>query len=190
MKVADVMSQKIVTATPSTPYRELWEAILLRRIHCLPVADNHRKLIGIVSEKDLIKPLYPDYTQYIDNLMSTQEFESMEESIREIVDLVAKNIMTRRVLFTRSGTPIMRALSRMIVHGVRQLPVLDDENVIIGIVSKGDILKALFQRQLQVEESRQTLTVVRPEVKRTQPVRRVKRPVKPSKPKAKRRKTS
>ena len=69
--------------------------------------------------------------------------------VKEIVDLHAKNIMCRKVIFTRPDTPIMRALSRMYVRNVRQLPVLDTkQDVIVGMVSKGDVFDALFHKHL------------------------------------------
>lgn len=151
MKVQEIMSSRVVTVTPATSYKELWNSILKKHLHSLPVIDKHKKIVGIVAEEDLLKPLYPDYTRFIEDLTSAHDFESMEDTIREIVDLSAKHIMKRRIVFTRPETPIMRALSRMLVHDIRQLPVVDEGDVLVGVISKGDIFKALFKRQEKKE---------------------------------------
>lgn len=173
MKVKNIMSSKIVTATLSTPFRELWDSIIIKHVHSLLVIDKQKKLLGIVTEEDLCKPLYPDYTHYIEDLTKATDFESMEETIREIVDLTAKNIMARRVVFTRPETPVMRALSRMLVHGIRQMPVLGDNDAVVGVISKGDIVRALFNKQLR--ENDETLMSVSSPKKKTARKSRVKK---------------
>ncbi len=148
MKVQDIMSTNILTVSPKTPFRDLWKAIVKKRVHALPVIDKNKKLVGIVAEEDLLKPLYPNHQQFIEEFLSVSDFEDMEKKIYELVKLKAEHVMCKKVIFTRRDTPILRALSRMIVRNVRQLPVLSEEGVVIAMVSKGDIFDNLFNRHL------------------------------------------
>ena len=148
MKIHEVMSVKIVKVTPKTPLRDLWKAIFKQHLHALPVVDTSNKLLGMVAEEDLLKPLYPNYQQFIEDFVSASDFEDMEEKMHDIVKLKAEHVMNRTVIFTRADTPILRALSRMIVRDVRQLPVLSDRDELIGVVSKGDIFDSLFRKHL------------------------------------------
>jgi len=148
MKVADIMSKSVLTVSPATPVRELWNAIFKRRFHAIPVVDKKKTVLGIIAEEDLLKPLYPQYSDIIDDLVSSHDFEDMEKKVNELTSLTAKDVMHKKVIFTRPNTPIMRALSRMIVRNVRQLPVLNEDNKLVGLVSKGDIFKSLFQMQM------------------------------------------
>jgi len=149
MLIGDVMSTSITVVLPDTPYKELWRAIFRRRVNALPVVDKRKKLIGIITKEDLLKTLYADYEELIDDFSSVADFEKMEEKVRELSGFTAKDVMSRRVVYTRENTPIMRALSRMIVRRLNQLPVLSKgDDYVVGMVTKGDVFYALVRRQL------------------------------------------
>ncbi|MBI3577655.1 CBS domain-containing protein [Candidatus Gottesmanbacteria bacterium] len=151
MKVHQVMSVDIIAVKSKTPFRDIWKAIFKKHIHALPVIDQKRRIIGIISEEDLMKPLYPDYQHLIEDFAAASDFEDMEEKIHDLIKLKAEHIMNKRIIFTRPETPIMRALSRMIVRSVRQLPVLAENNTLLGVISKGDIFDTLFKKHLRLK---------------------------------------
>lgn len=148
MRVADVMSSKVVTVSPDTPYRQIWGKVFTKHINAIPVVDSKRKLLGLITRQDLLTPLYPNYQDVMENLETISDFEIMEDRIEDMSTLKAKNIMSKKVIFTREKTLIMRALSRMIVRRVNQLPVLNDEDALVGMVTKGDIFYSLFRAHL------------------------------------------
>lgn len=150
MKVRDVMSKHVQSVGPTTPLRDLWKAIFKKHIHALPVVDREKKMIGIVVEEDLLTPLYPGYEGVIEDFVGASDFEQMEEKIHDLVKLKASDVMNKRIIFTRDDSPVLRALSRMLVHKVHQLPVVTEENVLIGIVTKGDIFDSLFKKHLRL----------------------------------------
>ena len=143
------MSKMIVTASSDATFRELWKLIFKKRVNAIPVVDKKKMLIGLVTKEDLLQALYPDYHEYVEELSSASDFEVMEDRVRDMAGRRAKDVMCRKVIYTRKDTPIMRALSRMIVRRVNQLPVLDSQNVVCGMVTKGDIFSALFKKQMQ-----------------------------------------
>lgn len=138
---------------PETPLRELWKIIFKKKVNALPVVDKHKRIVGIVSEQDLLKPLYPNYREVIEDFVSASDFEEMEEKVHELTKLKAKHVMNKAVIFTRTETPILRALARMLTRRVGQLPVLSEENILIGIITKGDIFDALFKKHLRRDKS-------------------------------------
>lgn len=146
--MSHIMSKSVTTVGPKCPIRDLWKAIFKKHIHAIPVVDQKKKLLGIVSEEDLLKPLYPDYQHFIEDFIDASNFNEMEEKIHDIATFTAQKVMSKKVIFTRADTPIMRALSRMIIRNVRQLPVVSHDDRVIGIISKGDIFDALFTRHL------------------------------------------
>lgn len=148
MKVHEIMRSVVVTVTPKTSFRELWQEIIRNGVHSLPVVDSRNTLLGIVAEEDLMKQLYPDYKEMIDDFLTSTDFEEMESKIKELSGLTASDVMGKRVIFTRPDTPVMRALSRMLVRNVRQLPVLSREEILVGMVSKGDVFDAIFRKQM------------------------------------------
>ncbi len=149
MKVSEVMSSKIESVSPKTPLPKLWELIFKKRVHAVPVVGPKMTLLGIVAEEDLLKTLYPDYEDFVEDFVNARDFEEMEENLGNLVGVTAEKLMSKKVIFTRKDTPILRALSRMIVRGVHQLPVLSEGGAVVGIISKGDIFDSLFAKHLR-----------------------------------------
>lgn len=149
MKVHEVMSQKTVTVSPKTKLAELWEIIFKKNVRGVPVVDAKNRLMGIVAEEDLLKRLYPNYEEYIEDFVSAADFEEMEERLSDLIGLTAEDLMSKKVIFTRKNTPILRALSRMILRSVHQLPVISENNEVIGVISKSDIFDILFAKRLR-----------------------------------------
>ncbi len=149
MVISDVMSKKVTLVKPDTSLRELWKTIFIHRVNAVPVVDGKRKLVGIISKEDVLKLLYPNYEDMLEDLFTTYDFEEMENRIHELNVKKARDIMCKRVVFTREDTPIMRALSRMIARRLNQLPVLSRQyDTVVGMVTKGDIFRALFKKHL------------------------------------------
>lgn len=142
------MSARVFSVSPKTPLRDLWKAIFKKGIHGVPVVDRKKKLLGIVAEEDLLKLLYPKYEDLIEDFTSASDFEAMEEKIHELTSLNAEHIMSKKIIFTRPDAPIMRALSRMITRNVRQLPVVAENDTLVGMVTKGDVFDILFRKHL------------------------------------------
>jgi CBS-domain-containing membrane protein len=146
MNVASIMSRHVITAPPTAQVRELWRLLFVKHINAIPVVDKKGVLLGIITQEDLMHALYPDYQEYFVDATGVADFEVMENKVRDMGSKKATDIMNTRVIFTREHTPMMRALSRMMVRSLNQLPVLSDDNVVIGMVTKGDIFKALFKK--------------------------------------------
>lgn len=150
MKVAEVMTRKITVVSLDTSFRNLWQVIFRKKINAVPVVGKNKKLYGIITKDDMLKFLYPDYTEFISQFASQKDFEEMEEKIHDLLVLKARDVMCPRVFHTKLETPIMRVLSRMIVRSVNQLPVLDDKSRVVGMITKGDIFYSLFRHHLAV----------------------------------------
>lgn len=148
MIVKEIMSKGVVTVYPSTPYAKIWKRFFSKHIHTLPVVDNKNKLVGIITREDLLRPLYPQYQDVFEYLETSKDFEAMEDKVQDLEGLIAKDLMSSTVVFTHAETLIMRVLSRMIVRNVDQLPVLDEKDRVIGVITKGDIFYSLFRTHL------------------------------------------
>lgn len=154
MNIQSVMSRTILTVDPDSTIRELWKLLFKKHVNSIPVVDKKKKLLGIITKEDLLKALYPDFEEYFADISAVSDFEEMEDTIKQLGSLKAKDIMSKRVVFTRGDTPVMRALSRMIVRRLNQLPVLSPKDEVIGIVTKGDIFYALIKKEMKKEKAK------------------------------------
>lgn len=150
MKVSDVMTKKVVVVPPKARFAEVWEIIFKKGVHGLPVIDKEKKLIGIIAEEDLLAKLYPSYSEYIEDFTTASKFEVMEEKIGGLKKLTACDLMNRKVYLCYPEDPLLKALSKMILHQVRQLPVIDYEQTLLGIITQGDIFDVLFKKYFRV----------------------------------------
>lgn len=146
MNVRDIMSRSVVWASPATHLRDIWRKVFSAHVNAIPVVDTKKKLLGIISKEDFLQHMYPDYQEYFEDLGSIRDFAEMENKVKELGDKKVAEIMCKRVIFTHPDTPVMRALSRMIVRRVNQLPVVDEDGVVLGMITKGDIFYALVKK--------------------------------------------
>lgn len=147
MKVANFMSAKVVTVLPSASLSEMWELFHKKHVHSLPVVDKKNKLLGIVAKEDILDKLFPGVEDMAEIPVTEDNDTEIEERLKQLKKFTASKLMTPHIYFTRPDTNVMRALSRMIVRHVRQLPVLDDDDGLVGMISKGDIFEGMFRRK-------------------------------------------
>ena len=144
MTVESIMEANVITLLDTSSLREAWKIFSQKKINSAPIVDNDHHLIGILSKEDMLQVLYPDFRAY------TTDLEHIDDSLddREFATTVKKRVsevMNRNVIHTHKLTAVMRVLGRMIAHSVNQLPVVDDENHVIGIITKGSVFDALYR---------------------------------------------
>ena len=142
MIVSEIMTTGVKTATADTPVKEIANTMCFNKISGLPIIDENGKIIGIVSEKDLLKRMFPNMEAVANE--GRPNFEEMEKGYADTLSLVANDIMTTSVATVSPDMPIMKAASMMCVKNFRRIPVAEDGKV-VGIVSIGDVHKAIFQ---------------------------------------------
>ena len=135
--VDDVMTTKVVTVTPDTPYRALVDTLIEHRVSATPVVDDFLHVLGVVSEADLLHKI-----EYAD-VERPRLFESRHRRAgrAKAAARVAAGLMTAPAVTALSGTTIAAATRLMDGRHVKRLPVIDDLGRLIGIVSRGDLLK-------------------------------------------------
>ncbi|WP_036329583.1 CBS domain-containing protein [Microbispora sp. ATCC PTA-5024] len=150
MKVRDVMTANVVSVTGSTSYRDVAQVLIARGVSALPVVDPRGHVIGVISEADLLrkeefrKQFYgEDYRPPL-RLRLREQFggrgATMEDRAR---GETAAELMSAPAVTTRPFTSVVSAARLMSEHGVKRLPVVDDEGRLVGIVSRHDVLKVL-----------------------------------------------
>lgn len=142
MKVSEIMTTGVKTAKSDTPVKEIANIMCFNKISGLPIVDDDNKIVGIVSEKDILKRMFPDMQTIADE--GRPNFEEMEKGYVDTLHLVASDIMTTAVSSVTPDMPIMKAASMMCIYNIRRIPVAEN-NVIVGIVSIGDVHKSIFQ---------------------------------------------
>ncbi|WP_447973823.1 CBS domain-containing protein [Nitrospira sp. Kam-Ns4a] len=143
MRVQDVMSTGVVTAGRTDAVRSIVVKMLTRRCGAIPIVEDGDRLVGIVTLRDVMMPMYPNYGDYIHDAVHSRDFLEMEKGYPEVLAKKAEDIMTRNPFTVAPTTPILEAASYMGLKNLRRIPVVD-HGKLVGMVSIGDIHRALF----------------------------------------------
>jgi acetoin utilization protein AcuB len=132
MVVSDIMTVKIVTVGMDDRLEIVKEIFDTVHFHHLLVVDEHKKLSGILSDRDLLRALSP----YVG---------SAAETARDVATLNKRvhQIMTRRPITLQPQAAIGDAVNLLLAHRISCIPIVDDESKPVGILSWRDLLKSL-----------------------------------------------
>lgn len=148
MKAIDIMTEIIFSLSPEDPLRKAAELICKYRIAGLPVVGENQEILGIISEKDILKTIYPSYDEFNKETLLSMDFENMEERYRDSSNLLVKEVMTKNVITASQETPILKLASLMILKKIRRIPIIEDKKL-VGIVSQGDVHRAIFKQYFE-----------------------------------------
>jgi len=135
--VDDVMTHAVVSVTETATYRSVVDLLIGRRFSAVPVVDAFQRVSGVVSEADLVRKI-----EY-----AGDEAPRLFESRRRRGDRgkalagTAADLMSAPAVTVLAGTPIAAAARRMDSAKVKRLPVVDDLGRLVGVVTRGDLLK-------------------------------------------------
>ncbi len=143
MHARDVMVAPVITVKPSTTVKEVAELFLEKRISAAPVIDSQEKLVGIVSEGDLLHRVEAGTERhrswwlegFIGN--DTLAAEYVKAHGRKVSD-----VMTRKVITASPQTPLHEVATLMEKNAIKRVPILENGQL-VGIVSRANLIQAV-----------------------------------------------
>ena len=143
MLVHDVMSTGVLKAEKTDTVRSVVVKMLSRNCGAIPVVEDDNRLVGMVTVRDVLLPLYPNYGDYIHDSVRSRDFSEMEEGYPDVLAKKVEEIMSMNPLTVSPGDPILQAASYMGLKNFRRIPVVE-RGKLVGMVSIGDINRGLF----------------------------------------------
>jgi CBS domain-containing protein len=117
--------------------------MLSRHCGAIPIVGDGDTLIGVVSVRDVLLPLYPNYGDYIHDSVHSRDFIEMEAGYPDVLGKPVADIMSHNPLTVTPDTPVLEAASYMGLKNFRRIPVVEHKKL-VGMVSIGDINRGLF----------------------------------------------
>eukprot|EP00270_Netrium_digitus_P004478 TRINITY_DN155_c0_g1_i2.p1 TRINITY_DN155_c0_g1~~TRINITY_DN155_c0_g1_i2.p1 ORF type:complete len:273 (+),score=49.77 TRINITY_DN155_c0_g1_i2:41-859(+) len=150
LTVGDVMTEgKLVTATPWTSIDEALEALVDNRVTGMPVVDEEGKLIGVVSDYDLLALDAISGKRPASETGLFPQTDRTWKAFREVQKLLVKthgstvgDVMTSSPVVVRPSTNLEDAAKLLLELKYRRLPVVDDSGRLVGLITRGNIIKA------------------------------------------------
>ncbi len=147
LKAKDFMTRDVVTIAPEATVEELARLLIKHRISGVPVVDKEKRLLGIVTEKDLIsqnKRLHiPTVIRLFDAYFVLGSGKT-EKEIKKMVAATVGEICTKKVLSIDEEATMQEVATIMSEKNIHTLPVLEDK-VVVGIIGKADVVRAMTQ---------------------------------------------
>ncbi|PSO87512.1 MAG: phosphoribulokinase [Cyanobacteria bacterium QS_5_48_63] len=145
--VADVMTSNPIVVQPQTPIKEAIQLLAERRISGLPVVDGEGKLVGVITESDLmwqetgVDP--PPYIILLDSVIYLQNPARYEKEIHKALGQTVEEVMSEKTITVEPDRALKEAARLMHEKEIRRLPVVDEQGQVIGILTRGDIVQAM-----------------------------------------------
>jgi len=132
--IRDIMKSPVITCAPDASVHDAAHLMLEKDIHCLPVVEDGTRLVGILTESDLMYQLSPEATDTpLHHLFFRKRVHKAGHTAGEV--------MTREVLAVHPEDSIIDAVHILLKHGFGRLPVVDQDNHLVGIVARKDLLR-------------------------------------------------
>ena len=146
MKAKDVMTKTVVSVGPDAGVQDIARLLLDRRISAVPVVDDRNRVIGMVSEGDLMRrpesQTGESSSWWLDLLGGPEERAS---TYLKSHGLMARDVMTPKVITVAENTPLEKIAALLERNRIKRVPVLRRKKL-VGIVSRANLLHGLVAR--------------------------------------------
>ena len=140
--VKDLMTTQVVTVRPATPFKDIVARLAEHRVSAMPVVDGAGRVLGVVSEADLLlKEEFPDPDQ--DTPLFWTKRRRLERE--KAAGSTARDLMSVALVSISPDATVVEAARRMHRANIKRLPVIGEGGRLVGIVSRSDLLK-VFNR--------------------------------------------
>ncbi|MEU3090458.1 CBS domain-containing protein [Streptomyces massasporeus] len=138
--VSDVMTRTVVALAAGATFKEIVRTVEGQRISALPVVDTHKRVVGVVSEADLLRK-----EEFRDSAPDRGPRARPPEGLEKAQAITAADLMTFPAVTVHPGATLAQAARLMARRKIKRLPVVDDEGVLRGIVSRSDLLRVFMR---------------------------------------------
>ncbi|MFD9606193.1 CBS domain-containing protein [Streptomyces sp. NPDC059970] len=146
--VGDLMTTAVVSVRRDTGFKDIAQHLAEHDVTAVPVIDDRGCPVGVVSEADLLRKQEsqadPGGHLSAAYLLPTERAKALA--------LTAEELMTSPAVTARPQWSVVEAARAMARHHVKRLPVVDDADRLVGIVSRGDLLHVFLRRDLTIRE--------------------------------------
>jgi CBS domain-containing membrane protein len=146
IRCADIMSRDVATVSPQTSLRAAWKELCDHRIKALPVTDDERNVVGIVTQTDFMPNANWGWQGELHPGLGKRLRHALKP--RRAANRVVGDIMSTPVRFALPQTPVAELVPVMADAGLHHLPVIDGGRKLVGIVTQSDLIAALYHGAL------------------------------------------
>ncbi|MFH1282511.1 MAG: CBS domain-containing protein [bacterium] len=153
MKIKEIMIPNVVAINQEISIKELVKVFIQYKFDMLPVVNKENLLVGKISLDEIVSIFFPRYYDIVKDYTYIEDFGLLEKIfvaqsslLNEDKLLLACDVMNPKVIAIEEGSSVLQAVSLMQSYGVSRLPVISNQNKLIGIISHIDIILTLLKK--------------------------------------------
>jgi CBS domain-containing protein len=149
------MTKDVQAVRPDDSVAQVAEKFAKLDIHGAPVVDGEGKLLGIVTESDILQAtkmkftsfnmVYPSVHQFGLDFQQSVKYEDISKAFEEVKNTPVSKIMTKKVITAAPDDLVEEVAPMMVENHVNRVPVVDKGGKVVGIVTRNDVLRGLFK---------------------------------------------
>ncbi|MCM8779603.1 MAG: CBS domain-containing protein [Candidatus Omnitrophica bacterium] len=143
MKVGDVMVRDVKSLLPDTNAQEAMDLLEKMQISGLPVINKEGKLVGMFTEKAILRHILPGYVEKVGSFVYAEDVKAIRRKFGQLSEMKVNDLMRQEVVTTTEDASLYEVARLMLTEKARRVPVVDKTGKVLGIIARCDILKAL-----------------------------------------------
>lgn len=149
MNIQSIMEHDVITLREDASYEDAVRALHDHQISGCPVINAKNQVVGIVTQLDLLRILFPYYDSYYRSPEAYVDLEDREGKAAEIRLHTVSTFMSRQVITATPDMPVLHAAGIMLAHHIQHLPVLEKDHL-VGFVTRQQILREILKKNFQL----------------------------------------
>lgn len=144
----DIMTTDVIIANREDSIVSVAKLLIQEKIGGMPVVDENNKVVGIISETDIMKKEKyveaPQAINILQGLLFFDDFKQMEQDIKRMAAYKVEELMSTEIIKVHEDDKFDDVANIMIKKSINRVPVVDSTNVLKGIICRYDIIKAMY----------------------------------------------
>lgn len=149
MKAKDLMITDVISAKENDTIKDVMQSMVCHKIGGVPVVNENGILIGVVSDGDILrnlnphKPLVCGWGVYVFCYERPELQDVIESEINQNILTIAKK---KGIVTVHPEDSMEKVLSTFANHRFKKIPVLDDQKKVVGVISRGDLIRSIQEK--------------------------------------------
>lgn len=147
-RAKDIMTTDVIVANKNDIIANVANLLIKEKIGGLPVVDEENKVVGIISETDIMKKEShvdsPRMLNFIQGKIFLDDMKKFEDEMRAIAAYKVEDLMSKDIITVNENDTFDYVANVMINKSINRVPVVDENNFLKGIICRYDIIKAMY----------------------------------------------
>ncbi|MFS0560374.1 CBS domain-containing protein [Terribacillus sp. 179-K 1B1 HS] len=150
MKAKDFMITDVIAANEQDTVKQVLKTFVDRRISGMPILDKDRRIVGVVSDGDILRGIQPKDAVVFNYLLTVSfKAEKIDKIVDELKDHPILNLAKKRGIVTVHEADEMEDVVNILAkHRFKKIPVVNDQKQVVGVISRGDVLRTIHSTLL------------------------------------------